>query len=614
VPDDLNSRLPASVTTTFAVAAHLGADAPRVAYEVALVSLGLQGAPGVTGYPGTVLVRSSAVAGPGTPPANDAELLALARQVATDWYGFAVAALDRAWAGVVAWDPEGITDWLEVRQTPGGQMLTRVFSEPPGASADLYHFSSRGAADDAPAGVFWAVNVGDSEAPAYGLVLVTGARTDGLLEVRRPTDYGQRVMASGPLPIPAGGTGQVSNAWPLYVLYDSAQGTPSNGQRIWGAGRDSYLLKASYTLGAADGYVPDVTVLNHGFKVVGAPVDGRALVQEAWPAVRTNHPGPGDAGSVVDVSEEILLDQAAGITYNVHGLSLIPCRADHAGGVSVGTGVQQMGNGYKSFDGLFLTRLGLPAYTGDTPSAVLFADPGGRFGNMWQFGTGDPTSYTPGSPVLWGHPAGPHGGALADNFFPGNVLFPSSGRGGIATGKVIFPNDLGPPNPFDTLGNFAFLSAYQASSDATFNLGWSDGTSFYDVAVISYSAGAHFSGVTAGGYAVAGFGNGQTGTDPYSGLFFANGILVGTGGAGYGDSGTGPVLHQDGQTVAGPTLKNPGVLQKDDGDTALQITRATDAAPAGNFETFKSAAGAALWNVDINGNLTDGTIDGGTWP
>jgi hypothetical protein len=42
--------------------------------------------------------------------------------------------------------------------------------------------------------------------------------------------------------------------------------------------------------------------------------------------------------------------------------------------------------------------------------------------------------------------------------------------------------------------------------------------------------------------------------------------------------------------------------------TGLTIKRFTDTSPTGNFEAFQSTAGATLWNVDITGTLTAGSL------
>jgi len=42
--------------------------------------------------------------------------------------------------------------------------------------------------------------------------------------------------------------------------------------------------------------------------------------------------------------------------------------------------------------------------------------------------------------------------------------------------------------------------------------------------------------------------------------------------------------------------------------TAFTIQRNTDTSPTGNFETFQNAAAGSLWNVDITGTLTSGTV------
>lgn len=60
--------------------------------------------------------------------------------------------------------------------------------------------------------------------------------------------------------------------------------------------------------------------------------------------------------------------------------------------------------------------------------------------------------------------------------------------------------------------------------------------------------------------------------------------------------------------AASPVLTDLQVNQAANGDAALVVQRVTDTSPTGNFSLFKSAAGAALWQVDINGSLAAGSV------
>jgi hypothetical protein len=56
--------------------------------------------------------------------------------------------------------------------------------------------------------------------------------------------------------------------------------------------------------------------------------------------------------------------------------------------------------------------------------------------------------------------------------------------------------------------------------------------------------------------------------------------------------------------AAGISLGDLTVVQVANGDTALTVTRQTDASPTGYFARFLNAAGTALWSVDVAGTLT----------
>jgi hypothetical protein len=122
VANDLVASAPASVTVTFP-----RPDGTAAAYPVTLASLGLPEFQGVTGFPGSALLHSTALANApaGTTPPNDAELAALARQLAQDWYRHRVAPHDVLYAGVAPWTPSGFTDVVEWAQTPR-QVTTRA--------------------------------------------------------------------------------------------------------------------------------------------------------------------------------------------------------------------------------------------------------------------------------------------------------------------------------------------------------------------------------------------------------------------------------------------------------------------------------------------------------
>ncbi len=82
--------------------------------------------------------------------------------------------------------------------------------------------------------------------PAFGLVRVTAASVEGVLTVDRPNSDGQYCLRNGPFDIPPLAAGVCTNDFPGYVLYETADGTPTNDQP-WGAGNGSYKLRAAQT-------------------------------------------------------------------------------------------------------------------------------------------------------------------------------------------------------------------------------------------------------------------------------------------------------------------------------------------------------------------------------
>jgi hypothetical protein len=104
--------LPDSVEIVFPVEVS-GVSSGTIAYNVPLTSLALPDFSGVTGFVGTKCFHSSAVAvGTGT-PSNNAELQALADQIATDFYRYACGRLDLRLVGYPAWTLTGLEDHAE---------------------------------------------------------------------------------------------------------------------------------------------------------------------------------------------------------------------------------------------------------------------------------------------------------------------------------------------------------------------------------------------------------------------------------------------------------------------------------------------------------------------
>jgi hypothetical protein len=166
VANDLVASAPASVTVTFP-----RPDGTAAAYPVTLASLGLPEFQGVTGFPGSALLHSTALANApaGTTPPNDAELAALARQLAADWYRHRVAPHDVLYAGVAPWVPSGFTDVIEWTQTPR-QVTTRARRGPwLDHREEVFHWGTAGAG--APGGGSVTVGPGQTLTVAPGATL-----------------------------------------------------------------------------------------------------------------------------------------------------------------------------------------------------------------------------------------------------------------------------------------------------------------------------------------------------------------------------------------------------------------------------------------------------------
>ena len=129
-------------------------------------------------------------------------------------------------------------------------------------------------------------NAGASAIPAFGLMRVTGASTTSglVLTVDQPNADGQDVLINGPTPIIAGGRGVATYETPSQIYYDTADGTPANGE-TWGAGSGTYKLKknkAGFTIqgGAAN----ELVVAGRSEQSSGGAVDGtgQAFYQAVW--------------------------------------------------------------------------------------------------------------------------------------------------------------------------------------------------------------------------------------------------------------------------------------------------------------------------------------------
>lgn len=164
--DDI-SLLPASVTVTFARVdtAALIPNASAAAYTVTLTSLALAEYPGLAGNPNaSKVLHASAVAAftlaTDTTASNDAELLALARQAASDWYRMQAGRLDVALVGIQPWTLTSLEDGLEYVHEPAA-IYTRVQRGPweDGAEELLYHGVHGEAAQPSKGDVYYVTNI-----------------------------------------------------------------------------------------------------------------------------------------------------------------------------------------------------------------------------------------------------------------------------------------------------------------------------------------------------------------------------------------------------------------------------------------------------------------------
>lgn len=113
--DDLTALAPASVLVAFPRADNGILAGTSHPVQVTLGSLDLDEYEGISGRDGVQLLNSSATANflGSSDPANNTEIVALAIQMATDWYLWRTGPLDLEIAGIWPWSPEGLHDHIE---------------------------------------------------------------------------------------------------------------------------------------------------------------------------------------------------------------------------------------------------------------------------------------------------------------------------------------------------------------------------------------------------------------------------------------------------------------------------------------------------------------------
>lgn len=86
-------------------------------------------------------------------------------------------------------------------------------------------------------------NTAAQAVPAYGVVRVTGVDTAGAFNVARPSGLSQQeLLVCDHQSIPVGGSGRATGDDPVWVLYDTADGTPAAGE-YWGVEANSFKIR-----------------------------------------------------------------------------------------------------------------------------------------------------------------------------------------------------------------------------------------------------------------------------------------------------------------------------------------------------------------------------------
>ena len=118
---DFPGILPYQVRVTFPQESGGVPESTLYVVDVTLASLNLADFTGVTTNAETQTFHDTAMY-VGT---NSAELLALAQQIATDWYRWQVQRIDAAWDGIIPWVPDAMDDYVEWHHGPD-DVSTRV--------------------------------------------------------------------------------------------------------------------------------------------------------------------------------------------------------------------------------------------------------------------------------------------------------------------------------------------------------------------------------------------------------------------------------------------------------------------------------------------------------
>ncbi len=193
--------------------------------SVSLASLALPAYAGVVGYPGSKVFRSTAAAtftGGGS-PTNAAALLALATQLASDWYGWQLGRLDLKLIGPVALVAEGFHDLEFTHQLGDGaqpEISTRVTRQPFLEHAEeVFHFGAR----EVVSPLFAYVSASDGGTPpSYTWTEVVPSFLENFLAPTNPPP----TLSGGPGSAPLWEANGVSVQTPFYAkIYPVADGS-----------------------------------------------------------------------------------------------------------------------------------------------------------------------------------------------------------------------------------------------------------------------------------------------------------------------------------------------------------------------------------------------------
>lgn len=209
---DTQANVPASVAVVFprADSSILGTDVYEV--SVTLASLALTEYDGEFGRPGvSQIIHSTAVANysGGGSPVNAAELLALAQQIATDFYLWRLALVEARYRSIVPWTADGMHDveWMH-----GGGMTTAVHrSEWDPEFGQLKHAGTYGSSDVPAATGITHIN---NDATALQQIAIGDAGTDLNIATTAAAYDNAKTYSAGWVVLSSGSTYRFINATP----------------------------------------------------------------------------------------------------------------------------------------------------------------------------------------------------------------------------------------------------------------------------------------------------------------------------------------------------------------------------------------------------------------